>query len=557
MSTWGMKAEANSSNLTINGMLSKDYFLARPAIVIPLAQSSKQILNLHAIGMFDKQKNLEGNFGLGYRSMSNTMIIGAYGFFDIRRSNTSNVFHQITLGTELLFQKSEFRLNIYSPIGKEKQASNQMSISTVKQSNRKYIYQRNVDAYNEQALGGADIEFGSQIMSLPVEVFCTLYTFGKWQSKVASFTGMRVRGNVSVNRYISLHANVQYDQQRKLQYHAGITLQVSLEQQKAKVFKHKMTSNIQRDVDIVTQKKLVSSVKDDSFIAVELSGTDNVIFPANISETGGDIIKNTGTNKAVSSIVSTDNVYIITDNTIEKLAFAKHAKLMSPLLMETVFKNSKWHDAWLYYIGESSVNSQLYSDDIDKALKQLGESADTYVMSAFANIGHIHNPGLSNLSKHSKSVEELKTYVKANTNSQKHSDLHANVTHAKEHVFINNRRFVVVPIHVGSAQHGHWMSLVLDSKNNWENGYLFNSIGPSQHTYAHIYSAALAANTNINLHDLSKNVQRDGVSCGTWAVESSKAIVQSIRDDQDPSAALAVLTHQHVRTMHRNNLANR
>ena len=90
-------------------------FISRPGLVIPIYQSADSILNLNLINLFDSKGAIEGNIGIGFRKMLLDKIYGFYGFYDIRRTQNQNIFHQLTIGAEYFTQNTEFRANIYLP----------------------------------------------------------------------------------------------------------------------------------------------------------------------------------------------------------------------------------------------------------------------------------------------------------------------------------------------------------------------------------------------------------------------------------------------------------
>ena len=61
--------------------------------------------------------DIEGNFGLGLRRMlEGGWNIGGYGYYDRRRSDSGNVFNQLTFGATL-GPNWDFRANAYAPQG--------------------------------------------------------------------------------------------------------------------------------------------------------------------------------------------------------------------------------------------------------------------------------------------------------------------------------------------------------------------------------------------------------------------------------------------------------
>ncbi len=85
-------------------------------LMIPLFQDGQSLLFADLRGRFDDDDNREGNFGLGLRMMIDPYwIVGAYGFYDLKRTDSGNTFQQGTFGIEALSVPFEARLNGYIP----------------------------------------------------------------------------------------------------------------------------------------------------------------------------------------------------------------------------------------------------------------------------------------------------------------------------------------------------------------------------------------------------------------------------------------------------------
>ncbi|HQS84836.1 MAG: hypothetical protein B7Y25_08025 [Alphaproteobacteria bacterium 16-39-46] len=80
-------------NARINLKTGTQRNLGQIGILSPLGQDDVSLLFMDARFMRDSQKNMEGNFGLGYRSLNiiPDKILGIYGFFDDRYSKHRNL----------------------------------------------------------------------------------------------------------------------------------------------------------------------------------------------------------------------------------------------------------------------------------------------------------------------------------------------------------------------------------------------------------------------------------------------------------------------------------
>ncbi len=83
---------------------------------LPIFSDSDSLLFGDIRMMYSDKDTWEGNFGIGYRQITASQrIFGAYGFYDIRDTDHNNVFHQATLGAELLDINWGLRSNVYLP----------------------------------------------------------------------------------------------------------------------------------------------------------------------------------------------------------------------------------------------------------------------------------------------------------------------------------------------------------------------------------------------------------------------------------------------------------
>lgn len=105
-------------HLDIEGRWGEGRALGDVGIFTPLWQSPISIFFADIRGKLDNHDSAEGNFGLGLRHMlSSGWNLGAYGFFDYRRSESGRFFRQATLGVEALSVDFDLRANAYVPFG--------------------------------------------------------------------------------------------------------------------------------------------------------------------------------------------------------------------------------------------------------------------------------------------------------------------------------------------------------------------------------------------------------------------------------------------------------
>ena len=108
---WGPSVE-------LGGRISDGRSLGETSLFAPLWQNRDTLLFTDIRGMADDDSASEGNFGLGVRHMLESgWNLGAYGYFDVRRSGLGNTFHQATFGVEALSEFLDLRANVYLPLG--------------------------------------------------------------------------------------------------------------------------------------------------------------------------------------------------------------------------------------------------------------------------------------------------------------------------------------------------------------------------------------------------------------------------------------------------------
>ena len=84
--------------------------------MIPLWQDGCSLLFADVRGQIDDNESMEGNWGLGLRTIrDNGWIFGGYTFYDLRHTENSNYFDQLTFGLEALSVEWDARVNGYIP----------------------------------------------------------------------------------------------------------------------------------------------------------------------------------------------------------------------------------------------------------------------------------------------------------------------------------------------------------------------------------------------------------------------------------------------------------
>lgn len=236
---------------------------------LPVAQDKSSLLFLDLRTTFDNLNQREGNFGLGYRVMQDSgWNLGAYGFFDRRRSPQSHYFSQVTVGLEALGQDFDARANAYLPLGRksydiEDSARVDLSGGTLQ-----------IQSGVERAYHGGDAELGWRVPVFGTDQDAELrvYGGGYWFDAKLSEAVIGPRARVEFRLYdpvealpgsrITFSGELQRDEVRGTQHFLGLKLRVPLQAEttapRLSPQERRMTDPLIRDVDIVTQNATVS-----------------------------------------------------------------------------------------------------------------------------------------------------------------------------------------------------------------------------------------------------------------------------------------------------------
>ena len=268
---WGPHIDAAGKFGNLRNLGEADLF-------IPVTQNANTLIFGDLRGRFDDHSGNEGNLGLGMRHMlPSGWNLGVYGFWDRRRSNTGNLFHQWTLGAEALGQDWDFRVNGYIPQGNRvRSLGTTGGVSTASISGSSVVITTTgLTTSEERALGGYDAEVGWRLPLFAAEDTSQLrlYLGGyRFSDSVAKVSGPRVRAQFAMARVpglwrgaqLFLNAEAQDDSARGGQQFLGFRLRVPLgggaEQPRPLNWQERrMTTPVVRDVDIVTETRVTAS----------------------------------------------------------------------------------------------------------------------------------------------------------------------------------------------------------------------------------------------------------------------------------------------------------
>ncbi len=274
------------ASVDIGGQIGNGRKIGETALFVPLWQNSDSLLFTDIRGMFDNQQAREGNFGLGVRHMlGNGWNLGAYGYFDVRRSALGNTFQQATIGFEALSENLDFRGNVYLPVGGSEKTigmggssttysaphlvltGTQLGIQTTSTTTTGWT------TVTEKAMRGVDAEVGVRLPVFPEELKLDMRAFvGGYHFEadgVRDISGPRGRLELTARDFAGLSgarltAGVTYqnDNVRGDQWIASARLRVPLQAPSTlsdtpplSYMESRMTDAVVRDVDIVSNSR--------------------------------------------------------------------------------------------------------------------------------------------------------------------------------------------------------------------------------------------------------------------------------------------------------------
>ena len=253
------------TSLDLEGKLGTDRNLGEGDLMVPLAQDDRNLLFGDVRMRFDDSDSHEGNFGLGVRRMLDSgWNLGAYGYFDRRRTPNDSLFNQLTFGAEALGKDWDFRANSYWPIGQTTRQIDSLNAADI--SGSSVIFRGG----EEKALRGFDAEVGWRVPvfevggPLDLRLYAGGYTFDA--SDVPDVTGPRLRAELTgydvpelgEGTRVTLGAEWQDDDVRGSQEFFSLRLRIPL-QSEAQRSRHltaqerRMTAPVMRDVDVVAE----------------------------------------------------------------------------------------------------------------------------------------------------------------------------------------------------------------------------------------------------------------------------------------------------------------
>ncbi len=239
--------------------------LGEADLFVPLLQNGDTLLFGSFRARLDDQESSEGNYGLGLRHMLQSgWNLGAYGYFDRRRTAYGHHFHQATFGIEALSQDWDLRANYYAPVGRRSHAIDSLNEASI--SGATVV----VRGGEERSLGGFDAEIGWRVPLFDAKAEQQLRVYGGGyrftESGVPDISGPRARAELTFDAVpglwegsrFSLGAEWQHDEPRGSQGFLTARLRIPLQvygkaASQLTAMERRMADPVMRDIDVVTR----------------------------------------------------------------------------------------------------------------------------------------------------------------------------------------------------------------------------------------------------------------------------------------------------------------
>ena len=236
--------------------------ISRLGILVPVQEYNSGLLFSNIFGLYDSRDAVELNLGFGYRELFKKEIVGISTFYDKRKSNTGNIFSQLTFSLEYFRRYLEFRLNGYAPVGTtSKSASTSKTYKPLS-----YLKVTQSGSVTEKALWGYDVELGGNLPSFErLTGFVAYYHFN--DNDIKAIHGVRFRSSFKLNEYLSLEGEIAHDRLRDINYLAGVRIHLAIggkSNNQLSSLERKMTQMVIRDIDIITDEVKDSFETDNS-----------------------------------------------------------------------------------------------------------------------------------------------------------------------------------------------------------------------------------------------------------------------------------------------------
>ena len=286
--TQKIKSNKYFGHFDYTGKFGTTRSIQRLDLFTPLFKHDDSLIFMDIRAGNDSRKNREYNLGLGFRNIyNNKFIYGLYLYYDGKRSPNHNLFHQITIGNELLFSNFETRFNAYIPVGKRtynlpvNYRNEEIALDIPA---HRYLVQMGINRF-EKSYSGFDFEIGG---SLPTSDFkkisaidyflnnlnfyVTYYQF--MANKMDTINGVVLKFELTINRYLTFEASNDLGDKNNHAKYLGlrITIPFGTPNEIPSNLQRKMISLPTRDIDVISASKKTIEHE------FEINGNDDVVL---------------------------------------------------------------------------------------------------------------------------------------------------------------------------------------------------------------------------------------------------------------------------------------
>ncbi len=310
----------------INWRYSNDRSIMMSEFWIPIAQNPNDGSVLFADMRFmgDNNENREFNLGAGYRQLIDTElfgegIAGGLVWFDRRKTQLDSKFNQVTLGGEWLADQYDVRVNAYIPLNKDKTSTRTNPNGTGVGFVGNQLFVNTDQLVVEEALPGLDFELGYKLdfadhYTDSTRVYAGAYHFEGNQAEDVTGWRARIAGNISSD--IQLGARYQHDDVRGSQTYLEATVRFPFGAKQSygsAQLKSRLDESPERDIDIVSNEKVLDAGLNQNIINVQTGVAQNIIHVDNSAGGGGDGSAENPFNALVAAetaAVANDMIYV-------------------------------------------------------------------------------------------------------------------------------------------------------------------------------------------------------------------------------------------------------
>ncbi len=209
----------------IVGFSSGTFSVGQADYIQPLYGTTNQLVYMDLTARYQISDPWSGSAAFGYRHLTpngdDGLIWGVYSAFDYLHSKNTFNYDQVTLGSEVLTNDIDSRLNIYLPLGDTQHLRNTENIAAPLSGHSLSADQLFLD---ETAQKAVDTEFGYKVLPssrYPLRAYAGYY-YALAAPNAPAYNGVRMRLQQNLTPYLTINTSYQYDAENKSQWLAGI-----------------------------------------------------------------------------------------------------------------------------------------------------------------------------------------------------------------------------------------------------------------------------------------------------------------------------------------------